>query len=642
MSGIAGLVQLDMEPIQASCLARMVATLRHRGPDRQAVHCDGNAGFAQALLATTPEALAERQPWVHPDSDCVVVSDSRLDDRPQLLRELGITRPADGVGDGELLHAAWQRWGTQCADRLRGDFAFMLWNPRQQTLYCARDPMGVRPFVFHFAPGQRFVFGSSTEAVLAQGDVPTQIDEGRIADALFEETEGIDLTSTFYRAVQKLPPASWMVIKGTGGIDQQRYWRPVGDRPNGLPRSTQEWVEAQREQLDRAVRRRLRSHRPVGSMLSGGLDSSSVVALASAACAAAGQPPLPVFSATHAANPDCAETRSIHAVLSQRHCRATLVDLVSMAQPQPDWWEACSEPFDGGITLASQLYRAASLQGVVSLMDGVPADNLFATGRHAKRLFEQGRIGAAWGAALAQWTLPGVANPSWHALRVMAGCLAPNALHTLRERMAEAAEYRTLQAASLASAELTLRADMRGRYRRYRSSVRNSHQWHPTHEALSSMAAPYITAGLERFNRVASLCGVEPRPPFTDRELITFQAWVPIALRTRDGHAKWILRQAMRPLLPAEVAWRTDKSHIGWAFNRACLARHLTVGDACRLAPPATDWLDAERLNAACLRPENASGAGLAAALRLLLWSQNSLSTAPQSGSPIESVLPVM
>ena len=266
----------------------------------------------------------------------------------------------------------------------------------------------------------------------------------------------------------------------------------------------------------------------------------------------------------------------------------------------------------------------------MSLLDGVPADNLFATGRQAKRLFDQGRYGAAWGAARAQWTLPGVRRPSWHALRVMAGCLAPTALHAWRERMAEAAEYRALQAASLASAELTRRADMRGRYRRYRSSVRNSHQWHPADEALSSLAAPYITAGLERFNRVASLFGVEPRPPFTDRDLITFQAWVPIALRTRDGHAKWILRQAMRPLLPAAVVWRTDKSHIGWAFNNACLVRHLASGAACHMAPLTADWLDAARLQAACQHPANASAAGLAAALRVLLWSQTRFSTAPK------------
>ena len=623
MSGIAGQVQFNGAPVKSESVLRMLATLRRRGPDRQAVHCDGSAGFAQALLATTPEAVAECQPWVHPGSGCVVVADSRLDERPQLLRELGITRPADEVGDGELLHAAWQRWGTQCADRLRGDFAFVIWNPRQQTLYCARDPMGVRPLVFHFVAGQRFVFGSSTEAVLAQGDVPAQIDEGRIADALFGETEGIDLTTTVYRAVQKLPPASWLLIQGSDLIDQQRYWQPVGDRPTGLPRSINEWVEAQREQLDRAVRRRLRSHRPVGSMLSGGLDSSSVVALASAACAANGQSPFPVFSATNNADSTCAETRSIRAVLAQRHCSATLIDLASIAQLQPDFWESCSEPFDGSISLAAQLYSAAAAQGVVCLMDGVPADNLFATGRYAQRLFDQSRFGDAWRAALAQWSLPGVRNPRWHALRVMAGCLAPKAIHELRSQWAEAAEFSALQAASLASPELTRRVNMRERYRRYRSSIGSSHQWHPTEEALSSMTAPYITAGLERFNRVASLFGVEPRPPFADRDLIEFQAWVPIALRTRNGHAKWILRQAMRQLLPAEVAWRTDKSHIGWAFNRASLVHHLALDDVCRPESEAAHWVDAARLWTACQRPQGASGEGLAAVLRLLVWSRN-------------------
>ena len=624
MSGIAGHIRFDGEPVQAHGVAQMLRALRRRGPDRQTMHCDGNAGFAQLLLATTPEANAECQPWIHPGSGCVVVSDSRLDDRPKLLRELGIDRPADDVGDGELLHTAWQRWGTRCADRLRGDFAFVIWCPGQQTLYAARDPMGVRPFVFHFIAGKHFVFGSTVEAVLALGAVPAEIDEGRIADALFEETEGIDLTTTFYRSVNRLPPASWLFVKGTGAIQTQRYWWPVGDRPVGLPRTAEEWVEAQREQLDRAVRRRLRSHRPVGSMLSGGLDSSSVVALASKAYESAGQPPLPVFSATNAGDPACAETASIRAMLLQRHCNATLVDLASLsASLADDWWESCHEPFDGSITLASCLYRAASAQGVVSLMDGVPADNLFVTGYPARRLLWQGRLREAWGAALEQWASQGVQSPGWHALRTLVGCLAPTGIHAVREQWKEAAEYRALAAASLASGELICRVNMRERYRRYRSALRDSYLWHPSGEALSCMAAPYITAGLERFNRVASLFGVEPRPPFADRDLIEFQAWVPLSLRGRDGHAKWILRDAMQPLLPHHIAWRTDKSHLGGAFNRWVLNRHLKKDPSAELPSPARHWLDASRLSNGFVQMENDPTNGLAAAIRLLLWAKN-------------------
>jgi asparagine synthase (glutamine-hydrolysing) len=454
------------------------------------------------------------------------------------------------------------------------------------------------------------------------GQVPADIDEGRVADALLEETEGIDLTSTFYVSVKRLPPASWLRICGNGAVTQQRYWWPVGDRPNGLPSNEQEWIEAQREQLDRAVRRRLRSHRPVGSMLSGGLDSSSVVALASRACSLDGRPPFPVYAATHQADQTCAETRSIQEMLVDRHCKPTLVDLAHIDQwMAEDWWTLCQEPFDGSITLASCLYRAASSHGVVSLMDGIPADNLFVTGQSARRLFWQGHAVKAWQTAVEQWSMPGVDRPYLHALRVMAGCLAPMSVHKFRDRWQEANEYGSLSASALGSHDLNQRVNMRRRYRRYRSSVRNSHIWHPHDEALSSMAAPYITAGIERFNRVASLFGVEPRPPFTDRELIEFQAWVPINLRLREGHPKWILRKAMSSLLPSSIAWRTDKSHIGWAFNHEMLLRQLQAAPGFRPAQCIGRWIDQNKLGSAMENALENPQQNLAAAWRLMLWA---------------------
>jgi len=624
MSGIAGLVRLDGAPVAPGQLQAMLAPMRRRGPDHQAWLCQDKAGFGQALLATTPEALAERQPWVHPNSGCMVVSDSRLDHRPQLLRELGIARPADEVGDGELLHAAWQRWGEDCVERLRGDFAFALWDPRRQTLFCARDPMGVRPFLFHHHPGRLFVFGSSTEAVLAQGEVPRDMDEGRIADALIGETEGIDQTCTFYRAVQRLPPAHWMRLH-EGKLMQRRYWRPIGEnRPPGLPNTEPEWIEAQRERLDRAVRLRLRSQRPVGSMLSGGLDSSSVVALAGAACTTKGHPPFPIFSATNSVDPGCLETRAICAVVAQVHCAPTFVDLPDFERSRSRThalWQEAGEPFDGSMPLVAALYEAAAAQGVASLLDGVPADNLYATGRQAQCLFDQGRWRETWQAALTQWQLPWIRFPRLNALRVMAGCLAPASVHALRDRLAEAREYRGLLRANLVSREFAQRVGLRQRYRRYRQTIGGSHQWHESGQALSSLAAPYITAGLERYNRVASLFGVEPRPPFADRDLIEFQAWMPLPLRIRDGHVKWVLRQAMAGLLPPEVTWRRDKSHVGWRFNRALLEQALVAGK-----PPVetgdTRWLDPDRLYRAWRQPDTEAGAGLQNALRTLQWHQ--------------------
>lgn len=620
MSGIAGVVRFH-GAATASELEAMLRAMARRGPDRQTLLCAGNAGFGQALLATTREASAERQPWVHPESGCVVVSDSRLDNRPQLLRELGIGRTADEVGDGELLHAAWQRWREGCANRLRGDFAFAIWNPAARELFIARDPMGVRPFLFHFSPGRLFVFASSIEAMLAQGEVPADIDEGRIADALIGETEGIDQTCTFFTAVQRLPPAHWAQLRD-GVVSQQRYWRPVGDRPDGLPRSEGEWIEAQRERLDGAVRLRLRSHRPVGSMLSGGLDSSSAVALASAACATDGRAPFPVFSAINSADPECFETRHIHAVIAHVRCAPTLVDLPEFERADSAaqaWWHEAGEPFDGGISLVASLYAAAAKQGVASLMDGVPGDNLFATGRYAKRLWDQGRRREAWEAAVTQWTVPGVDHPRLHALRVMVGCLVPGSVHALRRRRVDARDYRALVRESLISDELVRRVDLWSRYRRYRQTIVDSHQWHESEQALSSLAAPYITAGLERYNRVASLFGIEPRPPFADRDLIEFQAWMPLPLRIRDGHMKWVLRQAMAGWLPDEVRWRQDKSHMGWRFSRATL-RHARASGSVPEQPPVSDWLDAKRLGDAWLQQEDKASEALLAAVQTLLW----------------------
>ena len=601
MSGIAGVFRPG-GMATATELQAMLGPMARRGPDRQALACHGEVGFGQALLATTPEALAECQPWQHPDSGCLVVSDSRLDNRPQLLRELGIDRPADEVGDGELLHAAWQRWREGCADRLRGDFAFAIWHPGARELFLARDPMGVRPLLFHFDPGRLFVFGSCTEAVLAQGQVPATIDEGRIADALIGETEGIDQVCTFFTTIERLPPAHWMRLRD-GRRVQQRYWRPIGDeRPTGLPATEPEWIEAQRERLDRAVRLRLRSQRPVGSMLSGGLDSSSAVALAARACEQHGADPFPVYAAIDSGNPDCSETRHIRAVLAHARSTGHLLDLPQFAAQAPGtaWWEDGIEPFDSAMTLVAELYRRAGGQGTVSLLDGVPADNLYVTGQHARQLLRGGQWRAAWTVALAQnrLHLEPARRPHLAAMKVMAGALAPQPIHALRQWRQDRALYRQFLQSSPIAPELVARAQLWPRYRRYSASIGGSHQWHASGQALSSMAAPYISAGIERYNRVASLFGVEPRPPFADRDLIQFQAWMPIDLRLRDGHLKWVLRQAMADLLPDPVRWRTDKQHIGFRFSQVQGQRHRAT--AAELEPLlARGWLDSARIRTA-------------------------------------------
>ena len=569
----------------------MLRPMESRGPDRHSLTCAGEAGFAHALLATTPEAMVEMQPWRHPESGCLVVADSRLDNRAQLLSALGIDRPADSIGDCELLHTACQRWGSDCPERLRGDFAFAVWDPAQRELFVARDPMGVRPFAFHFTDGELFVFGSTADIVLAQGQVPTDLDEGRIADALIGETEGIDQVCTFYKAIRRLPPAHWMRLRASR-LEQCRYWQPVGKLPPlGLPRTEQEWIDAQREHLDRAVRLRLRSNRPVGAMLSGGLDSSSVVALAALQQANHGLPPFPVFAAIDSNNPDCTETRHARTVASHVRCMPTWIDLPAFERApdnRPTWWDAGVEPFDSGMSMLAELYRNARLQGVVSMLDGTPADNIYSGGRQVQLLFRRGDWMGAWHAAISQNR--SATHTRSGALRTMAGAVVPDGVHALRQWLRDRHDFRHLLKRSPVSDSLADRAGLWQRYRRYRHGIISSHQMHPSGDATSSISVAYITAAIERYNRVASLFGVEPRHPFSDRDLIEFQAWMPISMRLRDGHRKWVLRQAMANDLPEAVCWRTDKSHLGWRFTRAQVQRSSSSPaglDTARLA----DWV---------------------------------------------------
>lgn len=621
MSGIAGIVRFD-RAVDAAELTAMLRAMATRGPDRRAFACMGGAGFGHALLATTPEALAEQQPWRHDETGCLVVSDSRLDNRPQLLRALGIERPADQVGDGELLHAAWHRWGEDLPDHLRGDFAFAIWSPRQGELFLARDPMGVRPLAFHFSPGRLFVFGSTAEVVLAHVEVPDALDEGRVADALLGETEGIDEVCTFFAAITRIPPAHWLRVRN-GRLERRRYWRPIGEHePTDLPLTEGEWVEAQRERLDIAVRQRLRSHRPVGSMLSGGLDSSTVVALAGAAGRSAGKAPFPVFSAINSADADCRETLAIHRVVAHVGCEPKFVDLQEFKSGDSRalrLWDEAGEPFDSTMALVAALYEAAESDGVASLMDGLPADNLYVTGNQARRLFAKGDWIGAWRTAVAQWSAPEVRHPALHALRVMAGCIMPPRMHAMRDGLAAAREYRRLIHASPVDRAFAERIGLAGRYRRYRRTIGGSHQWHASGEALSSMTAPYITAAIERYNRLASLYGVEPRHPFADRDLVEFQAWVPIHLRHRAGHRKWVLRKAAESLLPDDVAWRRDKSHLGRDFTLALVQANLaTRGIAADSL--AQGWLDLPKMKANSGDIHASLAAGVPTALMAGFW----------------------
>ena len=575
MSGIAGLVHVGGAPVLPGSIEAMLNTMVRRGPDAQRCWRDGNAALGQALLATTPEGTIEIQPWKDPDTGCLVVSDSRLDNRPELLRELAFRQAsADEVGDGELLHAAYQRWGEGCPERLLGDFAFAIYDPSHRRLFCGRDVMGVRPFYYHHSPNRLFAFGSETRALLSQRGVPTSVDEGRIADAIVSELEGIDKTSTFYVSITRLPPAHTLMLDGRD-LRIRQYWQPLTRTPRGLPRSEAGWIDALRDELKQAVRRRLRSSQRVGSMLSGGLDSSSVVALSSCLKEPNRSFKFPIVSVTDS-HGQCVETRAVNAMRHAFDVESATIDVQSCGWLAPalhQHLDLLDEPFDGAMMLLDAVYRTASLNRITSVMDGMAADNLYTTTGYIRRVSRRGHWLRAYRASLDLHRMNGRRSPKSKALRSLTGTWAPAMVSRIRTRQASRAFFEhNLIDGTLISSEFARRVGLWERYLSYRDDMARNVVWHPYDDALSGMTAAYITAAVERYGRIAAFYGVEPRHPFLDRRVIEFHAWLPLELRSRNGWPKWALRQAMRHDLPDEIVWRRRSEHLGQRFNMSILA----------------------------------------------------------------------
>jgi len=310
MSGIAGIIHLDRAPVEPALIQRMTDALAGRGPDAQGCWIDKHVGLGHRAFWTTPEAISERQPDADAVASLAITFDGRIDNRDELIRLLGAAgRPPRDDTDVEIVLRAYQCWGESCAVRLLGDFAFAIWDGRRGSLFCARDLFGTRPLYYHHRPGQIFAFASTPAALFAGAVLAKQLNEARIADYLVSELEGVDKTSTFYAGVLRLPPAHTLTI-GPSGLSLKRYWQPQPG-PELRLSSDKEYEEAFLEPFTAAVRCRLRGGEMVTSMLSGGLDSSSIVGVGRKLRLDAGGAPLRTYSVIRREPAGCPETQAM-------------------------------------------------------------------------------------------------------------------------------------------------------------------------------------------------------------------------------------------------------------------------------------------------------------------------------------------
>lgn len=203
-----------------------------------------------------------------------ISADLQLHNRGDLIRTLGLHATAD---DNKLILAAYAKWGEECPNFLLGEFAFALWDNRRKTLFCCRDHIGFRAFLY-WRSGSRFVFAGDIEPILAHPGVPREVNRAKLAAMAVPTGHHVRHEETFHSGILSLPPGTSMTVS-RDGIRQRRYWEPEPGRVQ-IPKRPDEAVAALRDLLFEAVGCRLDRSYPVASLLSGGLDSSSIVAIA--------------------------------------------------------------------------------------------------------------------------------------------------------------------------------------------------------------------------------------------------------------------------------------------------------------------------------------------------------------------------
>lgn len=573
MSGIFGILHLDGSEILSPDVDAMARQLERRGPD--GTHCwqDGNVALGHTLLATTPEALVEVLPLTDPDSGCTITADVRLDNRDELIPQLGLDGADRVIGDGELILKAYLRWGEDCPNKLLGDFAFVIWDPGRKHLFCARDHMGMRQLIYHYQPGKLFVFATEVEAVIAHSGVPQVINEGRIADYL-DNLEGLDLTSTFFEGVRRLPPAH-ASFAGAEGFEPQRYWTFKAPAPLRLP-SDADYDAAFLDLFRRAVACRLRTRGPIGVLLSGGIDSNAVAFTAAEILEDQDRPRLLTFSGVGPDAANCVETASILAAVEQGEFTATLVDHARQGPELDDLAASvaqCAEPFDAPMSLHRALYARARQAGVKVMLDGVGGDLVANAGNVVGELVRSGRFRAAAREARGQFGAMPIGAAARQMLATAWSLVVPKPVRRWRRLILQKMESRGLLAGKTdIAADFARTTRLRDRRKIFDDREARAPTFGLNYR-IACLFHPHLVVGRERYDRIASAFGIEHRDPFLDLRVIEFCMSLPLDQLHRDGVGKLILRRALARLVPPEVRNRRAKEHLGWDFTQAVMAR---------------------------------------------------------------------
>jgi len=646
MSAILGIYYLNSRPVDRADLERMVQTLAHRGSDGSGVWNDNSVGLGHRMLWTTPESLHERLPLAK--GGLTITADARIDNRDELINLLGLSRTASAtISDSELILAAYERWDEHCPEKLLGDFAFAIWDSRKQQLFCARDHFGVKPF-YYYSTDKLLIFATEIKALLCLPEVPRLVNETKVAAHL--TSTDIDKSITLYRDILRLPPAHSLKVSREG-IRLQSYWSLDASRELVM-RSDEEYAEAFRELFTEAVRCRLRSAFPLGFMLSGGLDSSSVTCVARNLLAHNPESPLHTFSAVFDEVTQCDESPFIDAVLAENKLEphyfhadrfSPLTDLNRVL------WHLEDASFGGNLYFNWCLYGSAQKQGVRILLEGFDGDTTVSHGAgylielaRAKRWITLSREAHGY----ARHFNLDPRKIVWRHFEQYG--LSPRVRQSLRfGKRAKRALLRRTRPLGNRAGDVPARAIVKQDFLQRinfgqgcqslpapRTSPLTERDIH--HSRLNWGVMPSI---LETLNKTAGAFGLENRFPFWDKRLVEFCLALPANQKLHLGWNRIIMRRAMEGILPKQVQWRGGKADMTAGVEHGLLTfeRERLEKLILRNSEIIADYVDTTSLREAYKRFTLRTGAqkdGLEVwkAVSLALWLQsNVLEPGPQA-----------
>jgi asparagine synthase (glutamine-hydrolysing) len=515
MCGICGELRFDEQPADLSAVQRMTARLQRRGPDHGGSYSDGPLGFGHRRLSIIDLSEHANQPMVDPRLCLALVFNGTIYNYRELRRELqNKGYHFFSEGDTEVILKAWHAWGEECVEHLHGMFAFALWDfrPQHKCLFLARDRFGIKPLYYSLVH-DRLRFASNLQALLAAGDVDTSIDPVAL-HYQFTLHGVVPAPHTVFNGVRKLAPAHSLLIDRQGQVQLRRYWNYPATRPE-RPMSELDWLDAIHESLREAVRKRNEiADVPVGVLLSGGLDSSLLVAL----LAEAGVKDLHTFSVGFEDQPEEKGSEFEYSdPVAQRYAtdhHKFLVANSEVLKRLPEAVDHMAEPMFGQDAVAFYLLSEQVSREIKVVQSGQGADEVFG--------------GYFWYPRMLAET---EGEPVERFARHYFDRDHPEYLRMVTPEFAGEDHTRSLIAELLAEpeAETFLDAVLR-----------------------MDQTTLIVDDPVKRVDNMTMAWGLEARVPFLDHELVALAARCPPELRLKQG-GKYPLKMMARGILPDAV-----------------------------------------------------------------------------------------